>query len=185
MVGALQRLADRALDLAELVQVLAGAEPSPRAGDDDSAHRGISSLLERSRGGPRAASRLNALKTSGRLSVIVRTPPSRPVSTSLMPRPYRGAVGHRRLTRSRYSVTAMGSTGLAASFAFVAGLGGAVQIAAQGRLGDRIGSLEALALRRPRGAATTLVVLLVARRSLDGLRAGSTGPQVDARSAGS
>ena len=38
----------------------------------------------------------------------------------------------------------MGSTGIAASFAFIAGLGGAVQIAVQGRLGDRIGSIEAL-----------------------------------------
>ena len=56
----------------------------------------------------------------------------------------------------------MGSTGVAASFAFVAGLGGAVQIAAQGRLGDRIGSLEALACAFGVGGATALVVLLIA-----------------------
>jgi bacterial/archaeal transporter family-2 protein len=71
----------------------------------------------------------------------------------------------------------MGSTGVAASFAFVAGLGGAVQIAVQGRLGDRIGSLEALACAVVVGATAALVVLLVARRSLGGLRAGFAGPK--------
>ena len=71
----------------------------------------------------------------------------------------------------------MGTTGVAASFAFVAGLGGAVQVAVQGRLGDRIGSIEALTCAVVIGAATALVVLLVARRSLDGLRAGFTGPK--------
>ena len=71
----------------------------------------------------------------------------------------------------------MGSTGVAASFAFVAGLGGALQIAVQGRLGDRIGSLEAVACAVVVGAAVTLVVLLVARRSLDGVRAGLSGPK--------
>ena len=65
----------------------------------------------------------------------------------------------------------MGTTGVAASFAFVAGLGGAVQVAVQGRLGDRIGSIEALTCAVVIGAATALVVLFVARRSLDGLRA--------------
>ena len=67
----------------------------------------------------------------------------------------------------------MGSTGFAASLAFLAGLGGAVQIATQGRLGDRIGSLEALACAVLVGAALTLVVLLVARRSLDGRPGGA------------
>ena len=71
----------------------------------------------------------------------------------------------------------MGSTGLAASFAFVAGLGGAVQIAVQGRLGARIGSVEALTTAVVVAAATALVVLLVARRSLGGLHAGLTGPR--------
>jgi transporter family-2 protein len=71
----------------------------------------------------------------------------------------------------------MGSTGVAASFAFVAGLGGAVQVAVQGRLGDRIGSLEALACAVVVGATAALVVLLVARRSLGGLRAGFAGPK--------
>lgn len=71
----------------------------------------------------------------------------------------------------------MGSTGVAASFAFVAGIGGAVQIAVQGRLGDRIGSLEALACAVVVGGVTALAVLLVARRSLGGLRAGFAGPK--------
>jgi len=71
----------------------------------------------------------------------------------------------------------MNSTSVAASFAFVAGLGGAVQVAVQGRLGDRIGSLEALACAVVIGAVTALVVLVIARRSLDGLRAGFSGPK--------
>ena len=71
----------------------------------------------------------------------------------------------------------MGSTGVAAGVAFVAGLGGAVQIAAQGRLSERIGSLEALACAVVVAAATALAVLLVARRSLGGLRAGFSGPK--------
>lgn len=71
----------------------------------------------------------------------------------------------------------MGSTGVAAGFAFVAGLGGAVQIAVQGRLSERVGSLEALACAVVVAAATALVVLLVARRSLGGLRAGFAGPK--------
>ena len=71
----------------------------------------------------------------------------------------------------------MSSTTVAASFAFVAGLGGAVQVAAQGRLGERIGSLEALACAVVVGAVAALTVLLVARRSLGGLRAGFSGPK--------
>lgn len=71
----------------------------------------------------------------------------------------------------------MSSTTVAASFAFVAGLGGAVQVAVQGRLGDRIGSLEALACAVVVGGVTALAVLLVARRSLGGLRAGFSGPK--------
>ena len=71
----------------------------------------------------------------------------------------------------------MGSTGVATGFAFVAGLGGAVQIAVQGRLSERIGSLEAVACAVVVGAATALVVLLAARRSLEGVRAGLSGPK--------
>jgi len=76
-----------------------------------------------------------------------------------------------------YSVTCVSSTGFAASFAFVAGIGGAVQIAVQGRLGDRIGGLEALACALVVGGATALAVLLITRRSLGGVRAGFAGPK--------
>jgi bacterial/archaeal transporter family-2 protein len=63
----------------------------------------------------------------------------------------------------------MSSTGLAALLAAIAGLGGAVQIAVQGRLGDRVGSLEAMATASLIGAAVALAVLVLARRSLVGV----------------
>ena len=50
-----------------------------------------------------------------------------------------------------------------------AGFGGAVQIAVQGRLGDRVGSLEAVATASLIGAVVALVVLVLARRSLAGV----------------
>lgn len=71
----------------------------------------------------------------------------------------------------------MGSTGIATVLAFVAGLGGAVQIAVQGRLADRVGSLAALACATAVAAATAMVVLLLVRRSGEGLRAGLAGPR--------
>jgi transporter family-2 protein len=61
------------------------------------------------------------------------------------------------------------STAFAAVIAAAAGLGGAVQIAVQGRLGDRVGSLEAMATASLIGAALAVVVLLVAHRSLAGV----------------
>ena len=63
----------------------------------------------------------------------------------------------------------MSSTGLAALLAVAAGLGGAVQIAVQGRLGDRVGSIEAMATASVIGAAIALIVLLLARRSVGGV----------------
>ena len=63
----------------------------------------------------------------------------------------------------------MNSTAVAASLAFAAGLGGAVQITVQGRLGDRVGALEAMATASLIGAVIALAVLLVARRSLSGI----------------
>jgi bacterial/archaeal transporter family-2 protein len=63
----------------------------------------------------------------------------------------------------------MSSTGLATLLALVAGLGGAVQIAVQGRLGERVGSLEAMATASVIGAAIALLVLLLAHRSLAGI----------------
>ena len=63
----------------------------------------------------------------------------------------------------------MNPTAVAASLAFAAGLGGAVQIAVQGRLGDRVGAIEAMATASVIGAVIALAVLLVARRSLSGI----------------
>ena len=63
----------------------------------------------------------------------------------------------------------MSSTAFAALLAFTAGLGGAVQIAVQGRLGERVGAIEAMTTASLVGAVLALVVLLLARRSLTGL----------------
>jgi transporter family-2 protein len=68
-------------------------------------------------------------------------------------------------------------TGFAAALAFAAGLGGAVQIAVQGRLSDRVGSLEALATASLIGGLISLAVLLGARRSLAGVADAVTGPK--------
>jgi bacterial/archaeal transporter family-2 protein len=61
------------------------------------------------------------------------------------------------------------STGVAALLSLAAGFGGAVQIAVQGRLGDRVGSLEAVATASLVGAIVALTVLVLARRSLAGV----------------
>jgi transporter family-2 protein len=66
---------------------------------------------------------------------------------------------------------------LAAALAFTAGLGGAVQIAVQSRLGDRVGSMEAIATASIVGGLLALVVLLLARRSLEGLGDAASGPK--------
>jgi transporter family-2 protein len=71
----------------------------------------------------------------------------------------------------------VGSTGVAAVFAFCAGLAGAMQIAVQGRLGDRIGSIEAMACASALGAVCALLVLALSRRSLTGLGDGFGGPK--------
>ncbi len=63
----------------------------------------------------------------------------------------------------------MSSTAFAASLALVAGAGGAVQIAVQGRLGERVGAFEAVATASLIGALLALLVLLIARRSLAGI----------------
>jgi bacterial/archaeal transporter family-2 protein len=61
------------------------------------------------------------------------------------------------------------STGVAALLALAAGFGGAVQVAVQGRLGDRVGSREAVATASLIGAVVALIVLVLARRSLAGV----------------
>jgi transporter family-2 protein len=69
------------------------------------------------------------------------------------------------------------STGFAAVFALLAGLGGAVQIAVQGKLGDRIGSVEALAWAAVSGGVLALVLLFAMRRSLGGLVEAAGAPK--------
>ena len=71
----------------------------------------------------------------------------------------------------------MSSTGLAAVLAFAAGLGGAVQIAVQGRLGDRVGSLEAVATAAVIGGVIAVTALLLLRRSLGGVSDAVGGPK--------
>jgi transporter family-2 protein len=71
----------------------------------------------------------------------------------------------------------MSSTAFAAVLAFAAGLGGAVQIAVQGKLGDRVGSLEAVATASVIGVVLALSLLFIARRSLAGVGDAVTGPR--------
>ena len=71
----------------------------------------------------------------------------------------------------------MSWTGVAAVLAFAAGLGGAVQIAVQGRLGERVGSLEAVATASLIGGVVALGALLVVRRSLAGVGEALGGPK--------
>ncbi len=71
----------------------------------------------------------------------------------------------------------MSSTAFAAVLAFAAGLGGAVQIAVQGRLGDRVGSIEAVATAAVVGLVFVLAVLLASRRSLAGIGEAIGGPK--------
>ena len=66
---------------------------------------------------------------------------------------------------------------MAALVALTAGLGGAVQIAVQGRLGDRVGALEAVATASLIGALLALLVLLIARRSLAGIGEAVASPK--------
>ncbi len=63
----------------------------------------------------------------------------------------------------------MDSTGLAAALALTAGLFGAVQVAVMGRLGERIGALEAVMVAVIVTGVIVLPILLVARQGLGGL----------------
>jgi transporter family-2 protein len=57
---------------------------------------------------------------------------------------------------------------LAVTASLAAGLAGAMQVAVMGRLGERVGTVEALAFSAVVMTGVTLVVLLAARRSLAG-----------------
>jgi bacterial/archaeal transporter family-2 protein len=65
---------------------------------------------------------------------------------------------------------------VAALFAFCAGLGGAIQVAVQGRLGERVGSIEAVTVAALVSGVCATAVLLVARGGIGRLAAGFTGP---------
>jgi bacterial/archaeal transporter family-2 protein len=69
------------------------------------------------------------------------------------------------------------STAFAAVLAAAAGLAGAVQIAVQGRLNERVGSIEAAATASVIGAVLAIVVLLAVRRSLGGVGDAVAGPK--------
>jgi bacterial/archaeal transporter family-2 protein len=63
----------------------------------------------------------------------------------------------------------MDSTGLAATLAITAGLFGAVQVAVMGKLGERIGSLEAVMVAAIVTGLLVLPVMVVARQGVGGL----------------
>jgi transporter family-2 protein len=69
------------------------------------------------------------------------------------------------------------STAFAALLAAAAGLAGAVQIAVQGRLNERVGSIEAAATASIVGAILAIGVLLVVRRSVGGVGDAVAGPK--------
>jgi bacterial/archaeal transporter family-2 protein len=74
-------------------------------------------------------------------------------------------------------VLAVSSTAFAAVLAAAAGLAGAVQIAVQGRLNERVGSIEAAATASVIGAVLAVLILLAARRSLGGVGDAVAGPK--------
>ncbi len=63
----------------------------------------------------------------------------------------------------------MDSTGLAATLAVTAGLLGAVQVAVMGKLGERIGSLEAVMVAAIVTGVIVLPVLVVVRQGFGGM----------------
>ena len=69
-----------------------------------------------------------------------------------------------------------GGTSAAIALAAAAGLAGSVQIAVMGRLGERIGTLEALAFATVLSLVLVLALLLVFRQSLAGLVEGARAP---------
>ncbi len=62
-----------------------------------------------------------------------------------------------------------GGTALAVAMSISAGFAGSIQAAALGKLGDRVGTVEAAGFSTLVAGATGILVLLVARRSLHGV----------------
>ena len=69
-----------------------------------------------------------------------------------------------------------GGTAAAVALAATAGLAGSVQVAVMGRLGERIGVLEALAFATALSLVLVLVLLLVFRQSVMGIIEGARAP---------
>lgn len=62
-----------------------------------------------------------------------------------------------------------GGTALAVVMSISAGFAGSIQAAALGKLGDRVGTIEAVGFSTLLAGLTGILVLLVARRSLSGI----------------
>jgi transporter family-2 protein len=69
-----------------------------------------------------------------------------------------------------------GGTALAVAMSVCAGFAGSIQAAVLGRLGDRVGTVEAVGFSTLVAGGTGLLVLLVARRSLHGVEASAHQP---------
>jgi transporter family-2 protein len=69
-----------------------------------------------------------------------------------------------------------GGNALAVALTVAGGIGGAIQAAVMGRLGERVGTFEALAFATLLTAALTAVLLLLARQSFEGYAAGFRQP---------
>lgn len=69
-----------------------------------------------------------------------------------------------------------GGTALAVVMSMSAGLAGSIQAAVLGRLGDRVGTIEAVGFSTLVAGTTGILVLLVARRSLHGVGAAAHQP---------
>src|SRR6266508_6832519 len=76
--------------------------------------------------------------------------------------------------RRAYSVRTVSA--FAVLLALLAGLAGSIQVAIMGRLGQRIGSFEALAWASLLSGALALAVLLAVRQSLVGISAAARQP---------
>jgi len=69
-----------------------------------------------------------------------------------------------------------GGSALAVVMSLSAGFAGSVQAAVLGRLGDKVGTVEAVGFSTLVAGATGILVLLVARRSLAGVNQGLHQP---------
>jgi len=69
-----------------------------------------------------------------------------------------------------------GGSALAVVMSLAAGFAGSVQAAVLGRLGDKVGTVEAVGFSTLVAGATGVLILLVARRSLEGVQHGFHQP---------